>query len=617
MKKKIVSALTALSLMGGYAAMAEGNDKVEITFRVGDSVLTVNGAPLEVTAPYIVGEGTTLVPVRVITEAFGAEVVWDGTDQSVSLKYPEVDITIKIGSKSAIVNTHTEELAEAPQLYMDTTMVPLRFISETFGATVNWDNGLITVTKEAMTTGTTVEGATDMEYIGDSYYGWSMKNPKKLQMDEREFDGRYTSFSDESGESTIAVSLTEREEEIDIDTEFNDLKEILDGMTLTEAAKEDVGSGVKKIHLAAKDKEATVNIIKYISGKKGYMVYVVAATDSDLKDELIAISETFMINSTREMYDLSNVSGGYRTFTDDEYKISLKLPASWTSGSNDSNEFSFYDPESDRAHVSIGIYSKSETVTAAGLAATDRASKLNIFNEDCAVVSEVMKSKVNQFECVYYTVSVDSEGPSNDCFLNDTFIDYGDYVYNIAVYEDSPEEAGLILKTFNIDEMLDSAKVGKILRDSDIGGTHTISTMGAKITASDMWKTLDDALNVIIDARTGSFMTVINAGKPESTSVASFRSIVQELYNGMLKEGCCVSIKGIDTFNSTKNGTGYTFTMKHTSEDEEESPSYITTYVVRAGGNLYVIQYSRYDVYYDSGLEAEVKAMVEGLEAEK
>ena len=132
MKKKVTALCAVLAVIGGMipsAFAADVPEKTEISFKVGDSTLTVNGQPMEVTAPYVVGEGTTLVPIRVITEAFGAEVNWNGEEQSVNLKYPDVDITIKIGSKSAQVNTHAEELLAAPELYNDTTMVPLRFIS--------------------------------------------------------------------------------------------------------------------------------------------------------------------------------------------------------------------------------------------------------------------------------------------------------------------------------------------------------------------------------------------------------------------------------------------------------------------------------------------------------
>lgn len=611
MKKRILSAIMALSMLGGYNAMAE-EGKVEITFSVGDSVLTVNGAPLEVTAPYIVGEGTTLVPVRVITEAFGAEVIWNGEDQSVNLKYPDVDITIKIGSKSATVNTHTEELAAAPELYMDTTMVPLRFISETFGATVNWDNGLITVTKEALATGTTVEGATDMEYIGDSYYGWSIKNPKKLKMIEREFDGTETIFEDEE-ENGIAVLVEISDEVRDVETEYNAMKELLDGMTLTEANKETLGNGVTKITLGAKGKEKINEIVSYIDGKSRYSALMIVDTESELKGELQAIMDTFMVKSTREMYDLSNVKNGYRIFEDDEYKVKLKLPATWASRESESNEFHFYDTENEVGSAAIGIYSKSEKVNAAALAASDRATRMNVINDDLVTISDVTKSKVGIHESNCYTVNYNSDGLNKIFFVNDTFIDCGDYVYNVTVEAKTTEEAAAILKTFEL-EMLDSSVVGTILRSSDITETHKLSIGGGKMTASTMWKTLGDVSLVAYDGRTGSTLQMMNLGDVDGGG--NTRDIVQKMYNGMNQEECCITIKGIETYRIDSLGTVYTYTLLHTPEDEEDAPSYRTIYMFRADGNMYIAEFTRFDIFYNSGLDAEVKEMINSFTVE-
>lgn len=602
--KRMLSAVTAISLMGGYAAMAEGNDKVEITFRVGDSVLTVNGAPLEVTAPYVVGEGTTLVPVRVITEAFGAEVNWNGDDQSVNLKYPDVDITIKIGSKVATVNTHAEELLAAPELYMDTTMVPLRFISETFGADVSYDNGLITVTKEAVEEGTTVEGATDMEYIGDSYYGWSVKNPKKMNMVERDFDGTYTSF--ENGDDWLDFYVDIYDENIDIDTAFSELKNKFESMTLSQADKVLLGNGVTKITLAGKDKEFEKKLVAYMSGKNRYVAYAKVGVDSELKNEILAMMDTFMINSTREMYDLSNVVNGYRNFKDDTYKVTLKLPASWASKDTDVNRFYFYDTQEDKGYVSIGIYSKSETVSAYSMAASDRETRLNVINKDLVTVSEVTKTSLNNMDAYVYTVAYNSDGLDKQYFMNDTFVECGDYVYNIAVEEKTPEDAGAILKTFGF-EKLDSSVIGTMLRSQDIMTMNKFSVLNGKVTASSMWSSV--ASNLLMDARTGSALMFLNMGTSSSSTELS--EMMHALYNKMVKEDSCRGVKSVSTNRVDSLGTVYTFTVVRTPEDGDAAPNYTTVYGFKTGSTNYMATFIRSDIYYNSGLEAEVKSIVE------
>ena len=113
-------------------------ETVTISFNIGDAVLNINGEKIEVTAPYIAGEGTTLVPLRVISEAFGAEVTWDGETKSVKIVDGTTEIALQIESNTAVVNGEEKTLDAAPELTNDTTMVPLRFISETLGAELGY-----------------------------------------------------------------------------------------------------------------------------------------------------------------------------------------------------------------------------------------------------------------------------------------------------------------------------------------------------------------------------------------------------------------------------------------------------------------------------------------------
>lgn len=126
------------------------DEEVSISFTVGSKELDINDKKVEVEiAPYIVGEGTTLVPLRVISEAFGAKVVWDGETQTVIIVDSDTEIVLQIGNKTAFVNGEAVEMEEAPELLgSGVTTVPLRFVSETFKAEVNWDESqLITVSR--------------------------------------------------------------------------------------------------------------------------------------------------------------------------------------------------------------------------------------------------------------------------------------------------------------------------------------------------------------------------------------------------------------------------------------------------------------------------------------
>lgn len=91
--------------------------------------------------PMILPPGRTFVPIRFISEAFGAEVQWDGSTRTVRiyLEAKEVRVTLQIDNKTARINQNIVNLDAPPQIINGRTMVPLRFIAEAFTAQVLWD----------------------------------------------------------------------------------------------------------------------------------------------------------------------------------------------------------------------------------------------------------------------------------------------------------------------------------------------------------------------------------------------------------------------------------------------------------------------------------------------
>ena len=86
--------------------------------------------------------GRTMVPMRVIFEALGLYVEWDGETQTVTGTRPGSIIELTIGNETAIVNGESVTL-DQPALIIDgSTMVPVRFIGESLGAEVTWYEGL-------------------------------------------------------------------------------------------------------------------------------------------------------------------------------------------------------------------------------------------------------------------------------------------------------------------------------------------------------------------------------------------------------------------------------------------------------------------------------------------
>jgi len=100
----------------------------------------VNGAPLSEplqVEPYI-KNGNTYVPIRVISEAFGAKVEWLSDVKGIIIEFMGKKIEMQVGSKKAIVNGVSVELGSPPEIKGGITFVPIRFVADTLGAEVKW-----------------------------------------------------------------------------------------------------------------------------------------------------------------------------------------------------------------------------------------------------------------------------------------------------------------------------------------------------------------------------------------------------------------------------------------------------------------------------------------------
>lgn len=78
------------------------------------------------------------VPIRFVAEAMGAKVDWEPVTQTVTIAREQLTIQLAIDKATAIVNGKEIQIDASPKLVEDRTMVPLRFISEAFGAKVDW-----------------------------------------------------------------------------------------------------------------------------------------------------------------------------------------------------------------------------------------------------------------------------------------------------------------------------------------------------------------------------------------------------------------------------------------------------------------------------------------------
>ncbi|MDR1537160.1 MAG: copper amine oxidase N-terminal domain-containing protein [Clostridiales bacterium] len=108
----------------------------EIDAAPGQALLLINGSFLSTNI--IINNDRSLVPVRFIAETFGAKVDWNESEQSVSIKDGATVITMKIGKSSALVNAKAIELEAPPMISDSRTYVPLRFVAESLKKEVGY-----------------------------------------------------------------------------------------------------------------------------------------------------------------------------------------------------------------------------------------------------------------------------------------------------------------------------------------------------------------------------------------------------------------------------------------------------------------------------------------------
>ncbi len=156
-----------------------------LNLKIGSDTMSLDGERIKIdnegSVP-IIENDTTLLPIRGVAEAIGAEVVYDEPTQTVSLSDDENEVSMQIGSTLIEINGEAQEMAVAAQTVNDRTLIPLRAAAEALGCDVDWNENdqsisltkpyqtkrIIVYSENADTSGATTvikgEGMTVMQY---------------------------------------------------------------------------------------------------------------------------------------------------------------------------------------------------------------------------------------------------------------------------------------------------------------------------------------------------------------------------------------------------------------------------------------------------------------------
>lgn len=105
----------------------------------GDIIIMLNNTRLVTDMAPVNINGRIMLPVRSVSEALGAEIHWDPSTRTVTAAKEGTDIKLQIDSTTAIVNGETKILDVPASIINGKTFVPVRFIAESFGADVAWN----------------------------------------------------------------------------------------------------------------------------------------------------------------------------------------------------------------------------------------------------------------------------------------------------------------------------------------------------------------------------------------------------------------------------------------------------------------------------------------------
>ena len=140
--------LTIQGIAGSYAEefAAEHNIPFDASRPLPpDIMVTVNKDILVFDQPPVIVNDRTLVPLRAIFEALGAVVEWDAETRTVTARRGDDTLSLVIDTNIINKNGTAIEIDVPAQIIGDRTMVPVRAISESLGASVDWNANTRTV----------------------------------------------------------------------------------------------------------------------------------------------------------------------------------------------------------------------------------------------------------------------------------------------------------------------------------------------------------------------------------------------------------------------------------------------------------------------------------------
>jgi hypothetical protein len=118
-------------------------DKTTIFMVPKNPIMTVNGIPMEIDPPGrgttpVIEKGRTLIPISALVNILGGDTYWDSKKKGITVQLNNNTIELTINSLNILVNGFPKKIETAPKIVNQRTLVPIRFIVENCGISIEW-----------------------------------------------------------------------------------------------------------------------------------------------------------------------------------------------------------------------------------------------------------------------------------------------------------------------------------------------------------------------------------------------------------------------------------------------------------------------------------------------
>lgn len=600
----------ALAVSGTPRAEAAVSTAKELRFKLGSEQATVNGTVIKVGKSYQVN-GTTMVPVGMLKQAFGLSVTWTVANKEFTLAAGNRKAKMSVGKTRALINRKEVVMSQAPVMKNGNLMVPLRTVTEMMNATLSAGTNGQTIVKW-----NTAEAKTDMSRVGNKKGNWSIHLPEDwYYVDQTELG--YVSFYQTNGKDSILLEI-ENDEDVE---PAEDAYELIDMLAYTVADNAYIYDGsvaVKgpapyaQLNIGYFDDAGNINSMEidrlYQANKRvNYFLRVYAAVpDNYLK----------MLNSFRPSYTLSGVpltiidpyAESQRNVTVADFGVTFTVPAHWYVDAS----YGYAESPYGMLQLDVSVQdAKGQTAEQIAKQRFEYVNKTYIPGTFRVIEEKVYTLASGQTGVLHRLIWDEGKGKYTEYVLDvvDNGLNYTFTFSDSFEAKGSSKDAAAVLKTVKLDasKAKGEFKEPAYLQDWNALKKHELSLIPASIELPAAWKDWTEEEDEEHYFRL-PFGDMITVGKVIDENIADAKTYEDDyfeeygyIYSNVLDE------------TKTINGKQVRFLEYKYKEYEDDFEELMSVAFVQDGEDMIVIYLYAYTTSYSDAIKLQLRKAVESL----